>query len=188
MKKLAFLATTLGAAVLAFPAEAMLIVRQNDSLRFGPVINLDSDPMPDAIALPNSTVSFDVITDTDLDVSNLINPRIAAVSNDHDPNEVSIPNNIVAQISSGAAGSVVGSFSVPTTNVETWPSDGVLDFRVVVPPALRPNLTLSDGLGGTGTFVLEVDVQQPIPEPTTLAASALLLGFGGFLRKKRLEK
>jgi len=183
LKKLVFLATLLGASVLAFPAQAALIVRYAGD---GPVSNLDVDAMPDAVALPSSFVGFDIITDTALSVIGLTSPRITALANGSDSNEVTIPSNITAPISSGAAGAVVGSFSIPTTNVQPWPSDGVQDFRVVVPAALASSLTLSNGLGGTG--FLQVDVQQQIPEPTTLAASALVLGFGGLMRKKRLQK
>jgi hypothetical protein len=49
------------------------------------------------------------------------------------------------------------------------------------------DLTLggTDALGRSSLVIETVDVAEPVPEPTTIFGSALALGVGGWLKRKK---
>jgi hypothetical protein len=52
----------------------------------------------------------------------------------------------------------------------------------------RATLGGTDALGRSSLVIETVDVAEPVPEPTTIFGSALALGVGGWLKRKKLSQ
>jgi hypothetical protein len=170
------------------------------SISFAPKgTQLDSDPILDIETSPGQVIDFEVLFDTNGITTNLLFSVEINFSIELDPTElqlVSFPEGLIGTapnsfsikrdgIPQKATGSLT-TFQVKVLNGLI--NDGMSDLRLTFNSAniggdSSISEDVSSSFGGSGA-AQTVEV-QPVPEPTTIFGSALALGVGGWLKRKK---
>jgi hypothetical protein len=173
------------------------------SISFRPTgTQLDQDEILDFSGKPGDLVEFEILIDTNgINLTPNFNNVVIEFSLFLDPTELrtinfpvetdeSYPNNYFSTNFSENTTAPVAL--VPIKMLEGLINDGTADLRLKLDSAYTRNS--SDVVGQDVTNLFEVGGKfgseqtldfQPVPEPTTILGSALALGVGGWLKRKK---
>jgi hypothetical protein len=172
------------------------------SISFRPTgTQLDQDEILDFSGKPGDLVEFEILIDTNgINLTPNFNNVVIEFSLFLDPTELrtinfpvetdeSYPNNYFSTNFSENTTAPVAL--VPIKMLEGLINDGTADLRLKLDSAYTRN---SSDVGQDVTNLFEVGGKfgseqtldfQPVPEPTTIFGSALALGVGGWLKRKK---
>jgi hypothetical protein len=172
------------------------------SISFRPTgTQLDQDEILDFSGKPGDLVEFEILIDTNgINLNPNFNNVVIEFSLFLDPTELrtinfpvetdeSYPNNYFStNFSENTTASVA---IVPIKMLEGLINDGTADLRLKLDSAytrnssdVRQDVTNLFEVGGGFGSEQTLDF-QPVPEPTTIFGSALALGVGGWLKRKK---
>jgi len=173
------------------------------SISFRPTgTQLDQDEILDFSGKPGDLVEFEILIDTNginlnpnfdnvvIEFSLFLDPTELRTINFPVETDESYPNNYFStNFSQNTTASVA---IVPIKMLEGLINDGTADLRLKLDSAYTRNSSDVRGQDVTnlfevgGGFGSEQTVDfQPVPEPTTIFGSALALGVGGWLKRKK---
>jgi hypothetical protein len=177
------------------------------SISFRPTgTQLDQDEILDFSGNPGDLVDFEIFIDTSgINLNPSFDNIVINFSLSLDPTELRTINFPVETDESYPENYFSTNFSenttalvaiVPIKMLESLINDGTVDLRLKLESAYTRN-TSSDVRGQDVTNLFEVGGGfgseqtldfQPVPEPTTIFGSALALGVGGWLKRKKSNR